>query len=131
VDEWAGEVLDAFAGNQKAFELYAQLLWQMADMRRERNELRAENEKLKARGEDGDQYRNMYRKCHRQFLKAVELAGRYAHALKPFAKWAEGWNKNWPDDLPINETKTDECPTLGDCRRALETLRTPTEESGK
>lgn len=43
-------------------------------------------------------------------------------ALMPFAEWAKGWHQNWPDDLPLNETKTDDSPALGDCRRAAKLL---------
>jgi hypothetical protein len=47
---------------------------------------------------------------------------RLREGLKPFAEWSKGWHANWPDHLPVNETKTDDSPTLGDCRLAAELL---------
>jgi len=47
---------------------------------------------------------------------------RLREGLRPFAEWSKGWHANWPDHLPVNETKTDDSPTLGDCRRAAELL---------
>lgn len=49
-------------------------------------------------------------------------------ALQPFAEWAKGWHANWPDHLPVNETKTDDSPTLGDCRRAAALLKAAPEQ---
>ena len=50
---------------------------------------------------------------------------RLREGLRPFAGWSKGWHANWPDHLPVNETKTDDSPTLGDCRRAAEHLGDP------
>jgi len=62
------------------------------------------------------------------FARARELEAENARlrgGLRPFAEWAKGWHANWPDHLPVNETKTDDSPTLGDCRRAAEHLGDP------
>ena len=64
-------------------------------------------------------------KCKAAEARVRELEAenaRLREGLKPFAEWSKGWHANWPDHLPVNETKTDDSPTLGDCRLAAELL---------
>lgn len=63
-------------------------------------------------------------------LKAVAEANdelerqneRLKAALRPFAEAAKGWHANF-DHLGLDEIQNDnDCPTLGDCRRAADLL---------
>lgn len=69
----------------------------------------------------------------RELTAARERIAALERGLEPFAKFGTGWNAGWVDaHIRLDETKTDECPTIKDCiaAAALLAVRAPAEGGG-